>query len=277
VLPEPGPELTTFQRNDLYERIEEGGLNPAQCDLTDTSEPEKIRTRTVYSFFRPRVVIGNEEIRIPGRRAARITHLPSGSFFDIKIESREQFRSQTVRASSPYGLTAPQKPNCSYTATIAGEQRYAGSDWDWCLRDVRRWATDVKRECVDRDLWAELRRGGDFLGRGRQINIANTPFTPDEQAKIAEQLQNIKEYVKMTYSLSIDQAERVEARFDEAEDASQRIGRKDWLLLFGGALFSLILSAMVPPDVVQHSLIMAAQGLGHLFGPAPPPGLPPHA
>jgi hypothetical protein len=77
------------------------------------------------------------------------------------------------------------------------------------------------------------------------------------------------------HSLSPEQTAHLDERFDQAEAASQRMGRKDWLLLFGGALFSLILSAVVPPEVVQHTLILAAQSLGHLFGRESSPQIPP--
>jgi hypothetical protein len=80
--------------------------------------------------------------------------------------------------------------------------------------------------------------------------------------------------VKRTYSLSVEQVKHVEQRFDQAEDASRRLGRKDWFLLFLGTVSSLILPALVPPEVVQHIFIAAAHGLGHLFGYEPPPGLP---
>lgn len=161
--------------------------------------------------------------------------MPSGSVFRIE-----------------YG--ASPLDDYSYRSTVAGEQRSSGLGWQDVTQAVRQWAVIVKRECVDLDLCAELRRGREFFTGTQAEDFANTSFTPGEQAEIAEQFQKIKEYVKKTYSLSIEQAARVEIRFDEAEDASHRMGRKDWLLMFGGALFSLILSAVVPPEAVQHIL-----------------------
>jgi hypothetical protein len=82
--------------------------------------------------------------------------------------------------------------------------------------------------------------------------------------------------VKKTYSLSSEQLSRVEAMLDEAEAATSRIGRKDWLLLFAGVMFSVIVTDLLPPGVVQHVLMMAFHGLDHLFGGLPPPPkLPP--
>jgi hypothetical protein len=72
--------------------------------------------------------------------------------------------------------------------------------------------------------------------------------------------------VKKTYSLSSEQMSRVEARLEEAEAATRRIGRKDWLLLLCGVMFTVIVTDLVPPEAVQHVLAMALHGLDHLFG-----------
>jgi hypothetical protein len=55
-----------------------------------------------------------------------------------------------------------------------------------------------------------------------------------------------------------------------------RMGRKDWLMLFNGALFSLVLTDLIPAEAVQHILLMTLHGLGHLFGIGAPPMHLPH-
>jgi len=83
------------------------------------------------------------------------------------------------------------------------------------------------------------------------------------------------EYLKKTYSLSNEQISRVEARLDEAEAATRSIGRKDWVLLFCGVMFTVIVTDLLPPEAVQHILAMALHGLDHLLrGGARPPQLP---
>jgi hypothetical protein len=190
----------------------------------------------------------------------KIEHKTSGSVFTITIT----------------GYHAGDQPLYFYEfhAAIAGSERSNGYDWEQIARRIREWATEIKREYVDGDLWEVARQRKEFFTEARQENSVNTPFTSSEQARIAEQLQEIKEYVKNTYVLSIQQAAHVEKLFGEVEDASHRIGRKDWLLLFGGALFSLFLSAIVPPEAVQHILTMATYGLGHIFSRHSPPSLP---
>ena len=68
----------------------------------------------------------------------------------------------------------------------------------------------------------------------------------------------------------------VEARFDEAEEAARRIGRKDWLLLFCGVMFTVIVTGLLHPGAVHHIILMAIQSLDHLLsGGGRPPDLPP--
>lgn len=57
-------------------------------------------------------------------------------------------------------------------------------------------------------------------------------------------------------------------RLDEIEEASCRL---DWLMLFNGAVFSLILTDAITPTVAQRIIMLGLQGLGHLFGIGGPP------
>jgi hypothetical protein len=88
---------------------------------------------------------------------------------------------------------------------------------------------------------------------------------PGELAQISGQLSEIKRYIRETKALSSEQVAHVEARLDQAEEASHRMGRKEWVLLFGGAVLALILTDTITPDVAQHILSMALHGLAHLF------------
>lgn len=159
---------------------------------------------------------------------------------------------------------------------------YGAGDWDSVLPHIEQWAAEVKRYAeIDAeipDLWAELRREKEFLADVQYNNAGNTPFNPAEQAEVARRLLEIKEQAQQTYSLTNDQTEHLEARFDEVEEASRRLGRKDWLLLFYGTLFTLILTDFLPPHAAQHILVSVLQGLGHLFGIGGlPPSIPPVA
>src|SRR5437660_729960 len=48
-------------------------------------------------------------------------------------------------------------------------------------------------------------------------------------------------------------------------EAASRLGRKDWILLFMGGIFSLTLADVITPDIAHHILMMTLHGLEHLF------------
>jgi hypothetical protein len=51
------------------------------------------------------------------------------------------------------------------------------------------------------------------------------------------------------------------------------MGRKDWLLVFMGTMWSVIITDLIPATAVQHIMVTVLQGLGHMFGIgiSPPP------
>jgi len=138
-------------------------------------------------------------------------------------------------------------------------------DWAVLENTFHSWAEEVQLEVESPDMWEEIRQSSELLDASSG-ELANTLFTESELAQISKQLREVKTYVREVCSLTTEEAADVEKRFDDAEKASRRMGRKDWLLLFLGTLFPLIISGFLPPDVVKHILIMIAQGLGHLFG-----------
>jgi len=152
-----------------------------------------------------------------------------------------------------------------------------GVPWPKVVDSAKEWSQEVgtwmTEEVYAPDLWEELLAAKKLFGAESFRTFENMPFNIDEQAKISEQIQQIKVYVKKTYKLSSEQFSRVKERLDEADRASRRMGRKDWILMFNGAIFSLVLSDLIPPDAAHNILVIAVHGLGYLFGVTPP--LPP--
>jgi hypothetical protein len=211
-------------RNEIYQAIVAGGLDPVQCELNTTS------------------------------RRMRIVHLPSGSQFVI----HRSIDLAVYLSGARYDIKSlvPDEPDWPRQA----------STWADAVVQAQKWATGVESHAAIPDLWAEFQRGQTFFTDDKYQASDNAPFTPAEQTEISERLREIKEYVKKTYSLTEEQTSRIEARLDEAEAASRRMGRKDWVLLFAGVVFTLIVTDFLPPEVAQHILMMAVHELAHLFG-----------
>lgn len=146
--------------------------------------------------------------------------------------------------------------------------------WDNVAGYAHQWAKDVAQYVGTPDLWADLQGAKEVLGAGQHEAMENTPFTPAEQAEITRVIRQIKASLKENTELTAKQLSRIEDRLDEAEEASRRIGRKDWLLLFSGTIFTLIVTDCLTPDVAQQVLMVTLHGLSHLFlgGIKPIPG-----
>ena len=136
------------------------------------------------------------------------------------------------------------------------------------MEDVEIWARDVVAWADVPDLW-EIRHSWQSLSDAEYDGTANTPFAPEERAAISGQLAAIRKQIKKSYDLTAEQEAKIDARFEEAEKASERLGRKDWILLFGGSVFSLILADAITPDIAQHILMLTVHGLEHLYVGAP--------
>jgi hypothetical protein len=101
----------------------------------------------------------------------------------------------------------------------------------------------------------------------------NTPFTADEQQQIAQQLDEVRAYVKETYELSGDQRRLLEGQLDYLQDAASRIGRIDWRNAVTGVLLGTVVNAALPGEAVRDALLMLLRSVGHMFG-HPMPELP---
>ena len=155
-------------------------------------------------------------------------------------------------------------------------RRYPSWSWGDVSDSFRGWLNEIQDTQKDPDLWEELKGNKTFLGGQHEQDVENTSFTFDEQAQVSAQIDRVRDYIKATFELTSEQMSRVEETLSRAEDASRHLGRKDWLLLFNGAVFSLILTDLITQQAAEHIIMLTFHGLGHLFGfGGPPPHLPP--
>jgi hypothetical protein len=104
---------------------------------------------------------------------------------------------------------------------------------------ITTWANEVREIFDAPDLWVEMRRSRELIAQIQRSDSDNTPFTQDEQKQIAVQLQEITKQLKEQYELTDEQTEQIDEWRDEATEASTRLGRKDWRLLFYGTVLNL--------------------------------------
>jgi len=230
--------VNKLQRNMVYETIAKTGIDPAQFNLE--VEGKLLVTHNAGSTFE---VVWGDNRRI------------------YRIRSRHG-RTLIIKAIVEDGLNK--------TCAVPGRFKYL-------LPLLQNWAVEVKQVTEAPDYWEEMKRGQALITDIQDDQDSeNTPFTEDEQDEIAARLEDIKKNLTDRFELSNEQTERVEEKLDEAAQASKRMGRKDWLMLFGGTIFNLIVTDTVTPIVAQHIFTVTIHGLIHLFtGGSVPPQIPP--
>jgi hypothetical protein len=116
------------------------------------------------------------------------------------------------------------------TAVVGGNAPWPSESYTWgnVTARVRRWAEEVRLDVDTPDLWAEFQRLPKILPGTQYEDVENTPFSSEEQASIADQLRQIRDFVSKTHSFSVGQMRSLEAHLDNIQAAAGRIGRKDW-------------------------------------------------
>jgi hypothetical protein len=142
--------------------------------------------------------------------------------------------------------------------------------WHDVLDALEMWTEEITCE-RDPDLWAELQQVPNVLAASQAADATNAPFTSDEQAEIACQLDEVRQLMREKFELTTAQLAAVDQRLDEAKEASQRLGRRDWIMLFYGAVISTGMTDAVPPSVIQTVLSTVVHGIAHIFGFGGPP------
>lgn len=229
-------ELTKAAKNDLWRAISAGGLDPRTCVLeADDSE--------------------GADLQVVNRPGLRLILTPYRKTFG----RRRGYLADWLRKDMP------------------ARQHDCGTQWSAVLEEVESWARAAQRlnqaeidaaaaEADLPDLW-ELGFDPEAASLVAAVNGSNDnrAFTAAEQAEIASQIRAIKELLSRNSELTAEQLSRIDARLDEVEEASHRLGRKDWIMLFGGGVFALILADAIPPDVAYGIFTGVMHGLTHLF------------
>jgi hypothetical protein len=223
-------ELTRAQKNALFRAIAAGGLNPNTCELEPGSE---------Y------VAAG------VGKPYWHISSYETNSWCRMFSADGRSWRVRTKVRDT-------------------GKVDKHVSEWTALTAEVRKWAAKAAGreepdppELEEPDLWELNVDPGQLKAVYEAGN--NQRFTASEHAEIASQLRAIKESLKQNFDLSAEQMDRIEARLDEAQEASLRLDRKDWMMLFLGGIFALILTDIITPDIAGHIVRMVVDSLSHLF------------
>jgi hypothetical protein len=230
--------LNKRDRNRIFRTIEDKKFDPAEFELEDTGERVTI-THSSGSSFEFTFKAGYLDV--------------AGTQYDV---GKYEYEFTVVEGIAETG-------NAYSIDTLRG------------LR-IERWLDEIRETVGVPDFWDELKHGRQLVAE-IQRGSDNTLFTNDERRQIAAQLQAIKAQMREQFALTSGQIAQVNEKLDEVIEASERLGRKDWLVYFLGTITALIIASTVTSGAGEHIFTMVIQGIAHMFiGGTEPPPLPPN-
>ena len=93
----------------------------------------------------------------------------------------------------------------------------------------------------------------------------NKAFAPDEILKIRTDLDRIKISMSGSMGLTQEQQDFLAVKLDEIESASERLGRKDWIMYVNGTITSLITGAAFAPEAASKLVDAFNSNLSWVF------------
>jgi len=183
---------------------------------------------------------------------SQVRHTPTGYYFMFDFQNDLHF--------------------CEYSpGEVSSEAKAYSGDWVNERNKAREWLDNVKRETSAPDLWAAIAQERQLVSDASRATDGNAPFIPAEQQRIRAGIEELRTYILTTQSLAADHAAFVTRRLNYLADASERLGRKDWINMAVGVITTIVLNAMFAPDTARELLRIA----GSVFGwVSPGPLLP---
>lgn len=175
----------------------------------------------------------------------------------ISTNSTRFNASKLVHASTGYyftfgGYTTVRSPG---TTRKLAEDAHK-ENWQTKLAKFGTWLESLHAEVNAPDLWAAVGQER-ALSKAGSSGLENTPFTLPERGQIAVRLNELKEHVLTGQQFQADQAEFIEEQFTYLREASERMGRKDWLNVVFAVLIAITVSAAFAPDQAKALLGVA--------------------
>jgi hypothetical protein len=191
-----------------------------------------------------------EDGQVPGDGGClpvKLIHQPSGFFCSFAAERSD--------SGNPYIQIEYSPSEEGFITSASARSAY---QWD---NEIKKWIDILRREIDTPDLWTSIVSGQSSVMQATATASENTPFTPPERAQVIIFLGEIRTYIQTNAGLSPDKFSIVIEKLAYLEQAADRMGRKDWLNLFLGVLFSMAMQVAMEKSVFQDLLSVA----GHLF------------
>ena len=214
------------QKNQVFSAIKEAGLEPSDFQWSEV------------------------ESRLMGVEinADKLTHTPTGYYFDF-----DSLQGKSYIYYCP-GESSTKEVNAGQCGT-----------WQGVLNHFEKWVSIVHREYSEPDLWEASSQEKKLIAE--QIDdLDNTPFTAPEIQRIGTAINELRLFLMSSSQHTEAQRQFIETRLHHLEEASHRLGRKDWVTLAMGTLTNIVVGVALAPDAARELLRTAGALLGWVVG-----------
>ncbi len=188
--------LRVTERNNVLQLIESSGFDPADFEWSQADQTAR-QGRLSHIF-----------------RVSVLTHKRSGYYivFGGISTTMSPGINQKVEAHEDMGQWGLKQSYCGY------------------------WLQELRKEVETPDLWASVGQERALANAAASEGVDNKPFTPVERQIISASLKEIKARLLSMQQFDSRQAAIIDNQFKYLDEAGQRMGRKDWLMLSVGTM-----------------------------------------
>ncbi len=133
----------------------------------------------------------------------------------------------------------------------------------WAAKEsaLREWLAELRQEVDAPDLWASIGPERELANAALADEVENTLFNENELRLIGNVLDDLRKEIGSMEQSEMRQAAIIDNQFAYMRQASTRMGRKDWLMLFYGDLVNILTNFLISPEQVHQILGGAATAL----------------
>lgn len=173
---------------------------------------------------------------------ARLRYRSSGFFFTFDSNGSDKF----------YVKCSP------WAETVEGF--LDAKSWNGQIDLFGRWLNYLSREITSPDLWASISQEANLIESA--ADDVNTQFTAEEKSYILSGLDEIKQYLLTAHKID---PELLEGRIKYLIEASERMGRKDWINILVSVLISIVIQTAFSPAATRELFGFVSTVLGEIL------------
>lgn len=138
--------------------------------------------------------------------------------------------------------------------------------WDLQMEYVEGWLNYLKREVEEPDLWELLSEEKDLNIFVSDDIVVSESIQIDDHDRIENNLNELKEYLLKFGEVNVSNQKIIMERLEYLNESSKRVNKKDWTLMLGGTLLSIIVGILRNPVVIREFITLANKLFSWLSG-----------